>query len=116
MSILERKDVNFVVVVPWNDNDGGLCYRVGFDGVTMIEIVKRHGPMDWLPYVAVWRGDALYAEVAQHQCLTVEFNPPKASDAAPASSTTASDAVEAGVAGQRPDEDRGEVLTGYGEE
>lgn len=75
MTIQERDDANFVVVVPWNENDGGLCYRIGFDGVTKIEIAKRHGPMDWLPYVVVWRGSDLYAEIAQHQCLTVEFEP-----------------------------------------
>ena len=76
MSILERKDVNYVVVVPWNESDGGLCYRIAFDSVTMIEIVKRHGPMDWLPYVVVWQGDHLYAEIPQHQTLTVEFGQP----------------------------------------
>jgi len=73
MTILERGNVDFVVVVPWNDNDGGLCYRVGYDGVTEIKIVKRHGPMDWLPYVEVWKGERLFAEVPQHQTLTVEY-------------------------------------------
>jgi hypothetical protein len=78
MSIVERMDVNYVVVVPWSDNDGGHAYKVGFDNVTMIEVVKRHGPMDWIPYIVVWQGDHLYAEVPQHQTLTVEFARPSA--------------------------------------
>lgn len=75
MSIQEREDVRFAVIVPWNESDGGLSYMVGFDGVTSMKIVKRHGPMDWLPYVEVWKGDHLHAEVPQHQTLTVEFLP-----------------------------------------
>lgn len=71
--IVERGDVAFVVVVPWNESDGGLVYRLGWQNVTAIKVVKRHGPMDWLPYLEVWQGDHLHAEVAQHQALTVEF-------------------------------------------
>ena len=71
--ITERDDVRWVLVVAQTENDGGLGYLIGHDGVTMMKIVKRHGPMDWIPYVEVWQGDHLYAEMAQHQCLCVEF-------------------------------------------
>lgn len=71
--IAQRDDVFFVVVIASTENDCGLAYRIGFDGVTQMKIVKRHGPMDWIPYVEVWRGDKLYAEIPQHNTLSVEF-------------------------------------------
>ncbi len=71
--IVERDDVVFVIVVPWNDNDGGLVYRIGWEGVTAMNISKRHGLMDWVPYVEVWQDEHLHAEIPQHQTLTVEF-------------------------------------------
>jgi hypothetical protein len=72
-NITERDDVSYVVIVPWNDNDGGLAYRIGYQDVTMMKIVKRHGVGDWMPYVEVWQGDRLFAEIPQHNTLTVEF-------------------------------------------
>lgn len=71
--IQERDDVRAVYIVPWSESDGGLSYIVGYGEVTAIKIVARHGPMDWLPYVEVWKGDKLFAEAAQHNCLAVEF-------------------------------------------
>ena len=73
MSITERDDVRYVLVSPPFEGDSGLAYLIGFDDVTTIKIVKRHGLMDWIPYVEVWQGDHLYAECAQHQCAVVEF-------------------------------------------
>ena len=73
MSITERNDVRWALVVAATDNDGGLGYLIGHDGVTKMKIVKRHGPMDWIPYVEVWQGDHLHAELPQHNCLAVEF-------------------------------------------
>lgn len=73
MSIIERDDVFWVLVAAATENDGGLGYRIGFDGVTHMKIVKRHGPMDWIPYIEVWRGEKLHAEIPQHNTLSVEF-------------------------------------------
>ena len=73
MSITERDDVRYVLVFAPFEGDSGLAYLLGFEGVTTIKVVKRHGPMDWIPYIEVWQGEHLHAEMAQHQCLVVEF-------------------------------------------
>jgi hypothetical protein len=73
MSITERSDVHHVFIIPHNDDDGGLAYLIGFDGVTSMRIVARHGPLDFIPYIEVWKGNHLHAEVPQHQTLSVEF-------------------------------------------
>lgn len=76
MSIRERNDVRYVLICAPFDGDSGIGYMVGREGVTEIRIAKRHGPMDWLPYVEVWKGTHLHSETAQHQCSEVEFLPP----------------------------------------
>jgi hypothetical protein len=73
--IKERADVNYVLVVGPTDNDPGLAYLIGFNGVTSIKIVERAGPYDFLAYIEVWQGEHLYAELPQHSTLTVEFAP-----------------------------------------
>lgn len=73
--IKEREDVTYVLVAYATDNDGGLAYLVGFNGVTRIKIVERAGPYDFLAYVEVWQGEHLHAELPQHSTLTVEFAP-----------------------------------------
>ena len=75
MNVLERDDVRYVLIYPPFEGDCGQSYWVGGEGVTAIKIVKRHGPMDWLPYVEVWKGEHLHSDVAQHQCSEVEFLP-----------------------------------------
>lgn len=72
-AIRERNDVRYVLIVGQTDLDGGLAYLIGHDSVTEIRITKRHGPMDWIPYVEVYQGDLLYAEIPQHNTLCVEF-------------------------------------------
>lgn len=74
--ISERDDVRWVLVSAPFEGDSGVGYLVGHDGVTAIKIAKRHGPMDWIPYIEVWQGEHLHAECAQHQCLAVEFKKP----------------------------------------
>ena len=71
--IEQRDDVQWVLVVAPTPDDGGLGYLVGHDGVTAIKIVSRFGPLDFIPYVEVWRGDRLFAEIPQHNTLSVEF-------------------------------------------
>lgn len=73
MSVTERDDVDYVLICAPFEGDSGLGYCVNREGVTAIKIVKRHGPMDWIPYVEVWMGDRLHAETAQHMCAFVEF-------------------------------------------
>jgi|GEM_PF-7025972 len=73
--IQERDDVRMALVVAATDNDCGLAYVIGFDGVTQIKVVKRFGPLDFIPYIEVWRGDRLWAEIPQHNTLSVEFQP-----------------------------------------
>jgi hypothetical protein len=74
-AIQERDDVRHVIVIASTDNDCGLGYLIGFDGVTHMKIVKRFGPLDFIPYIEVWRGDRLWAEIPQHNTLSVEFLP-----------------------------------------
>lgn len=71
--ITERDDIHYVCISPPFEGDEGAGYRIGYQGVTAIKIVKRHGPMDWIPYVEIWVGDHLEAEAAQHQCSHVVF-------------------------------------------
>jgi DMSO/TMAO reductase YedYZ molybdopterin-dependent catalytic subunit len=73
VSIQERDDVEYVCIYPPTEGDEGEGFRIGYRGVTAIKIVKRHGPMDWIPYVEVYAGDHLHAEAAQHQCSFVSF-------------------------------------------
>lgn len=73
MSIQERDDVLYVCIYPPSEGDEGEGFRIGYRDVTAIKIVKRHGPMDWIPYIEVWQGDHLLAEAAQHQCAFVQF-------------------------------------------
>jgi hypothetical protein len=79
MSVTERDDVLYVCISPPNraGTDEGEGFRVGYSDVTAIKIARRHGPMDWLPYIEVWKGDHLHAEAAQHQCSWVEFKGPQ---------------------------------------
>lgn len=73
MSIIERDDVEYVTIIAPIEGDEGEGFRVGLRDVTAIKIVKRQGPMDWLPYVEIWKGDHLHGEAAQHQCVFVQF-------------------------------------------
>jgi hypothetical protein len=73
MIIIERNDVRYVLIWAPFEGDGGLAYLLGHDGVTEIRVVKRHGPCDWIPYVEVYQGEHLYAEMPQHNTLCVEF-------------------------------------------
>lgn len=73
MSIIERDDVLYVCIYAPFEGDGGEGFRVGHQGVTTIKIVKRHGPMDWIPYVEIWVGDRLHAEAPQHSTSWLEF-------------------------------------------
>jgi len=71
--VIARDDVQHVLICAPFEGDSGIGYMVGNYGVTAIKIVARHGPMDWIPYVEVWKGDKLHCEAAQHQCAMVEF-------------------------------------------
>lgn len=75
MSVQERDDVLCVCIYPPSENSEGGGFRVGYHDVTAIKLVKRHGPMDWIPYVEIWKGDHLHGEAAQHQCSWIEFMP-----------------------------------------
>lgn len=73
MAIQERNDVLYVCIYPPFEGDEGEGFRVGYQDVTEIRIAKRHGPMDWIPYVEIWKGGHLYAEAPQHQTCWLEF-------------------------------------------
>jgi len=73
--IIQRDDVHYVLICAPFEGDSGIGYMVGQQGVTAIKIVARHGPMDWIPYVEVWKGCHLHSEAAQHQCVEVQFMP-----------------------------------------
>ena len=73
LGFIERNDVRYALIAYATDNDGGLAYLIGHDGVTEMRIVKRKGPLDWMPYVEVYQGDHLFAEMPQHSTLCVEF-------------------------------------------
>lgn len=72
-AIMQRNDVHWVLTVAPFEGDSGHAYMVGHDGVTEMRIVKRFGPLDFIPYVEVYRGDQLWAELPQHNTLALEF-------------------------------------------
>jgi len=43
-----------------NDDACINLYMLGQRGVTRIEVYKESGPMSYLPYIAIWKGDFLY--------------------------------------------------------
>lgn len=73
--ITERRDVYAATFLAPSAVDSGCAFICGHDNVTEIMIVARKGPMDWVPYIEVWKGDHLHAEAAQHQVAWIEFYP-----------------------------------------
>ena len=66
------------VVVTWDDHErgvSGIAWRVGVDGVTLIEATEKNAEYCSIPYVRVWRGDAVVAEYCQHGLREVRFAP-----------------------------------------
>lgn len=49
------------------------AYRVGFDGVTLIEPTTKCGMHADIPYVRVWKGDIAVAEFCQHNIVGIYF-------------------------------------------
>ena len=43
-----------------NNDIAQTTIRVGEEGVTKIEAYKEHGNGDFIPYLAIWRGDVLF--------------------------------------------------------
>jgi len=44
----------------YNNDLAQQTVSVGKDGVTKIEVYAEHGNGDFIPYLAVWRGDVLF--------------------------------------------------------
>lgn len=63
--------------------DDNTTHRVGIDGVTRIERTQKGGMHCNIPYVRVWKGDALHSEHCQHELQAVYFEtqPPPAAAA-----------------------------------
>ena len=55
-------------------NDGQDGYTVGRGGVTRIEKTQKTGQMAHIPYIAVFAGEVLLAEMCQHNITLVTFN------------------------------------------
>lgn len=57
-------------------DDGAEKYQawtLGVNGITEIKIVQKEGPMSFIPYVQVWRGEKLFAEYCQHNIFGVLY-------------------------------------------
>lgn len=48
----------------YNNDIAQETVKVGKDGVTKIEVYKEHGNGDFIPYLAVWKGDVLFMRTA----------------------------------------------------
>lgn len=44
----------------YNNDVAQTSVMVGKDGITKIKVYKEHGNGDFIPYLAVWKGDVLY--------------------------------------------------------
>jgi hypothetical protein len=62
-------------------NDGQDGYTVDQNGITRIEQTEKKGHYDMLPYIAVYAGDTLVAEMCQHNITLVVFNHGRACEA-----------------------------------
>jgi hypothetical protein len=52
------------------------AYRVGQDGVTLIEPTTKSGMHANIPYIRVWRGEVAVGEWCQHNIIGVYFKAP----------------------------------------
>jgi hypothetical protein len=48
----------------YNNDIAQETVSVGKDGVTKIEVYKEHGNGDFIPYLAVWKGNVLFMRTA----------------------------------------------------
>ncbi len=55
--------------------EGGATIATGRDGITLIIMNEKKGPMDYLPYVQIYKGNHLHAEYALHNIVGVEYEP-----------------------------------------
>lgn len=52
------------VIKYYNNDISQETVSVGKDGVTKIEVYKEHGNGDFIPYLAIWKGDVLFMRTA----------------------------------------------------
>ena len=69
MSDWENTENQEIILVELGDE----CYKVGHFGVTKIEQTVKSGEYSYIPYVRVWRGDEVLAEIPQHKTTCVIF-------------------------------------------
>lgn len=55
-------DARAISGIYWDDFDGE-CRVVGLAGVTKIEAYEEKGPLDFMPWIAVWMGNAIELRV-----------------------------------------------------
>ena len=65
--------IDYVLVMAPIEGDEGIGWRVGYRGVTRIDFTEKTGVYSNIPYIRVWKGDALFAEYARHKCVGVEY-------------------------------------------
>lgn len=68
--------IDFIIVDGFIDSPAHEQYRVGEQGVTLIQACTKSGMHADIPYVRVWRGDVCLAEFCQHQIVGVYFKEP----------------------------------------
>ncbi len=56
-------------------DENGESHVVGHSGVTRITMADKKGPMDFVPYVQIWKGEHLHAEYALHNIVGIEYAP-----------------------------------------
>lgn len=62
---LTYDDPREIGAVFFNNEEGG-CYRVGVMGVTAIKVYRERGQGDFVPYFAIYKGDALTTRIPGH--------------------------------------------------
>jgi hypothetical protein len=55
------------------DMAGADAYRVGRYGVTRIEQCEKSGMYANIPYIRVWSGEKVLAEMCQHNIICITF-------------------------------------------
>lgn len=68
----QQRVIRMMVVGQRNGSAEG--YSVGTSGITQIEEVDLPGMFADIPYLRVWRGEAVVAEFCRHNIVGIYFN------------------------------------------
>lgn len=69
---MTRQPIRMIVIAHHAEETIG--FSVGINGVTRIEAFNKDGLYSEIPYLRVWKGDAISAEFCQHGIVGTYFD------------------------------------------